>query len=155
MDETSGASLPEPVVVLRTPSPATSSLSWALVPTMVVLLVLGLLDLLVLAVRVVGAGASAFLAPIAGGSEPLPAPDAGTHLVAFVVAATLALVAAVAVSTAWDRVERRTTARRGPAAWPRAARGLLSAAVASSLAAAVLLSWIDLTLGDLVALVIG
>jgi hypothetical protein len=156
MDETSGASLPEPVVVLRTRSPSTSSLSWALVPTLVALVLLGLLDLLVLTLRVVGAGASVFFAPIAGGADPVAAPDAGTHLVALVAAAAVALVAAVGVSVAWDRAERRAGARRGgPAGWPRAARGLASAAVASSLGTAVLLAWLDLSPGDLVALVLG
>jgi hypothetical protein len=155
VDETSGTSLPAPVVVRRSKSPATSSLSWALVPTLVALVLLGLLDLLVLTLQVVGAGASVLLAPLAGGSEPVATPDARTHLVALVGAAAVALVAAVALSVAWDRAERRTGHGRGAAAWPRAARGLASAAVASSLATAVLLAWIDLSPSDLVALVIG
>lgn len=153
VDETPGTPLPEPVVVLRTRSAATSSLSWALVPTLVAMLLLGLLDLVVLSIRVVGFGASVFLAPIAGGAEPIPGPDARTHVVGLAVAAAVGLVVAVGASTAWDRLERGSTT--GPAAWPRTVRGLAAATIASTLATAVLLAWIDLSPGDLVALLAG
>lgn len=126
VDETPDQTLPPPVVVRHRPAAICSSLSWALVPTLVVVLGLAALTLLTWSVDALGYGALVVLEPLA--DTPPSAPDGTRYLVVLLLAVALGPLLAVAGSAASDR--------RFPGA-PAAARGLAVAAAASTVAAGI------------------
>lgn len=126
MDDGPDVTLPPPVVVARRARPEKSSLWWALLPTCLVLVGLGVLSALVLAVDTLGHGALLVLEPIA--DSAVTAPDPARHVVVLVLAVASGLLGATGGSIMWDR--------RSPAT-PARVRGLVVAAAASSLAAGV------------------
>lgn len=122
-------------------TPFRSALPWALVPTVLVVVLLAVLDLVALFVASVGYGASAFFAPALGGGGAA-APSLAEHGWAFTVASVVAVVVAVAATALTMRV-----AARGDAPALRHPRlvGLLAGGVASLVATAVLTLWLGLS----------